>query len=100
MERSAMSNPSTGFREVEKVLRDAKEILIPYQVAKVRYGAAVATILDSLRDGRAQEAQDKQPEQFKWYLLYAQPNDPSTKDPESFVAALTKGSRVFLVCRG
>ncbi len=91
---------SRGIKKLEEQTKGAMEILIPYSIAVNRYRSLVVGILDQLAVSGCFEAKQHQPEQFKWYLLYTQPDDPQTNDKEEFVRQLEANTSVFLVTRG
>jgi hypothetical protein len=91
---------SKSIAAARGVLIDAREILIPFALAKRSYGPLVASIVDQLNNSGATEAKDKPLEQFKWYLSYTQPDDPDTSDAAEFSKVLIDSTRVFLLCRG
>jgi hypothetical protein len=86
-------------KELDQSLKDAKEILIPFGIASSRFAAGVATIIDQLRESNA-EAKGRAPSDFKWYLSYTQPTDPTVRVEKDFVKELEDNTQVFLLARG
>jgi len=91
---------SKDMASAKNTLLEAREIMIPYNAAKTRYGSAVAAIADQLNNSSAHEAKDKGLEHFKWFISYIQPEDPYTKDEKEFTKKLASSTRTFLIGRG
>lgn len=88
-------------KNANKESLEIKEIHIPFQTAKMKYGVAVAAIVDDLNSSSAQ-AKGKQPGDsgFRWFITYNQPADPEIRDEKAFAEYLKQNTTAMLVCRG
>ena len=57
-------------------------------------------IVDQLRKSNADDARNKAPDAFKWFVVYQQPEDPKVEDEVEFIKQLTKDTKSYLLARG